>query len=463
MVGVALVGLSLLAGAGFRNDSGAYPDAAAPQLSAPRWRVPLSGWSNASPTVVGGVVCTQTEPTRLSCHDRASGREVWSAPNDVVDALDAASKVELGARLREVAEQVALLPKLMSEASALRRQLRAGATPELSARLATVSDRIVAIDQLQVAYDPYLTPPNRQTAGWSMPTPWTDGRSLWTLFGNGVLSRFEADGRRTWGVWLGPGQKDFRGWTIDAGPTSTASLRLVDGVLLVPHGKLRGVDPATGDTRWTGPVYTDFGTPAVARVAGAAAAVTPDGTVVRVRDGRTLARGLGDIYFVGPVADGDRVWFVGGKTANHAEELGIVARALRLVPSGADAVRAEVLWQTDLPERARVFAQPLVADGRVWVVQESGTVTVLDANTGVSLASMSLGGGQGDGFYSSPVAAAGAVWLGDQGGRLHEVRLSGSTLSSTPHTVDGMRASAVFDKDQLYLRTFSALWAFGPR
>lgn len=294
-----------------------------------------------------------------------------------------------------------------------------------------------------------------------MPTPWTDGRSIFVAYGNGVLARHEASGALTWSTWLGAASDTFRGWHVDGGPTSTASPRLVDGTLLSFHGSVRGVDPATGAVRWTGPEYHDFGTPTIARVAGEAFVLTPDGAAIRVRDGRVVAKGLGDVYYVGPVADGDRVFFVGGRTAGDMAEQGVTARALRLTVSG-DTLKATVLWERPMPELQRVFAQPLFVDGAVWVVQEAGRVTVLDAATGASAATIELPARPGVGFYSSPVSAAGTVWIGHQSGVMALVQRGPSGLTFVDARVGALRSSPVFDRATMWVRTLESVSAYGP-
>ena len=138
-------------------------------------------------------------------------------------------------------------------------------------------------------------------------------------------------------------------------------------------------------------------------------------------------------------------------------------RALQLVADGPDRVRAQASWTTPLRPNARVFATPLLWEGRVWVVQESGDLTVLDASSGALVATAHLPQGTPGGFYGSPVAADGRVWFGTQSGDLVRARLSpagGIELDVLP--LEPMRSAPVFSGDALYVRTLAALWAFGP-
>lgn len=457
-----IVSALVLGGAGYRNDSGHYPDARPPAVFSSTvgalWHVPLPEGSNASPLVIGDRVCVMIEPTTLSCREAATGRELWRATNDVVDTMSGDARVAMVAHVEEVARLDTLSRTLMSEQSRLRREQRTSDDPTIAKRLGDLSSQLVAIEQIRTVYAPYLTPPNRESVGYTMPTPWTDGRSIWVQVGNGVVSRFGTDGRRTWSRWLGTATADFRGWTFD-GPTSTASPRLVDGVLVVAHGALFGLDPATGDVRWKVDRYADFGSPAVARVGADAVLITPDGRAVRARDGKLLAQQLGSTFYAGPHADGDRVWFAGGGALDSPG--GFSATAVRLAADGPDRVRAEPLWRTTLPARLRVFASPVVSDGKLWVVQESGALTVLDADTGAVVATTTLGGAASSGFYSSAVAAGGSVWFGRDAGDLYAVRsgASGALVVDTHH-LEPLRSSPVFAGSRVYVRTLHGLWAF---
>ena len=155
---LALMGLSA---AGFRNDSGVYAGVTAPSLDKPRWSVPMSSWSNASPVRVGDLVCVNVEPTTLTCLDRQTGAVRWSAAHDVVSALPPGERDRIAPRLAEVDKLSAELPRLQSEQSRLRRALRTSADPALIAQLGQITDRILAVGELRAAYAPYLTPANR--------------------------------------------------------------------------------------------------------------------------------------------------------------------------------------------------------------------------------------------------------------------------------------------------------------
>src|SRR5690606_33034747 len=111
-----LAGAPALAGGGtgWRGDgTGHFPHAPPPVGWSPdkvMWRTELPGWSNAAPVVVAGRVCAAIEPTTAFCADAATGRLLWKASNEVLDALPAD-------------QRAALQPKLL-QADALDEELR---------------------------------------------------------------------------------------------------------------------------------------------------------------------------------------------------------------------------------------------------------------------------------------------------------------------------------------------------
>lgn len=455
-----LLAALLVAGAGYRSDDGLYEDATPPRgfsaTSGVLWHTPLAGASNAQPVAFGNLVCTLVEPVTVSCHDAATGTRRWSSENRVVDTLPEARRTELLQRLSEVDALSAQRPGLIAEQGQLRRQMRASDDPAIPRRLEEIGARLQVIAQLQTAYADYLTPPDREFVGYAMPTPVADTTALYVATGNGVVSRHDATGKRLWTVWLGAASADFRGWYF-AGPTSTASPQLVDGVLVVGHGALFGLDPATGATRWKVDRYRDFGTPAVARVGGVSMLVCPDGRVVRVQDGRVLAEGAGDVWFVGPTVVGDRVFWAGGEALEGTTVNRLGAHAVRLVPSGG-GVTVQPLWTAPLPQGHRVFSVPVVHAGSLWVLQENGRLTRLDVGNGAVVATYSLAGLTGGGFYVPLVVAGGSVWTGRERGSLYEVDELGRV---TEHTLEGQRAAPTFVGSRVYVRTLAGLWAFG--
>jgi len=124
---------------------------------------------------------------------------------------------------------------------------------------------------------------------------------------------------------------------------------------------------------------------------------------------------------------------------------------------GAPADR--VVWQENrgVPE----VPSPLVYRGRVWLVRNGGLLTCRDAASGKSL--FDEGIGAPGGYYASPVAAGGRIYLASDRGVLTVVQAEdklqvlarndlGEPIYATPAVVDG----------KLLVRTLNRLLAFAP-
>lgn len=451
----------VLSGAGFRGDGSArYPGATPPPVwsaSGPAvWRTPLATWSNASPTLFGSLVCSTEEPVAVVCLDKATGKVRWRVVNDVVSTLPAAEQAGVRARVEAFQALEATLPGLLQEQSAIRRELRSSAAaPDAVARLEQVTQRVYAIHGQRTELGRYLTPADKDQIGWATPTPVTDGRSLWVLFGNGVVARFEADGTRTWARWLGePPTDPMNGYSFG----TTASPLLVDGVLVVGFRDLVGLDPATGATRWTVPRYRDYGTPAVATVAGQKVLLTPDGRAVRPRDGKLLATGLPATWFNTVDVVGADVYVAASMGRESPREF--TATRYTLVAAGADAVRAQVVWTTKQASQSRVYATPIVHRGRLLVVDDNGTLYGFDAATGAPDAPQKLPT-QGKGHYAGLVLVGDRVLVANESGGTAWIDVGTATVATPAGASDGYRCTPVAEGARLYVRTLKGMVALG--
>ena len=263
------------------------------------------------------------------------------------------------------------------------------------------------------------------------PSPVTDGKHVWVANGNGELRCFDFAGRL---LWMRDLQKDFGKFGVQFGYAS--SPLLLDGVLYLQNlqgmytddpSYVLAVDAATGKTIWKVDRPTD------------GLHETPDSystaTLAKVGDGFILiVAGAG--YVTGHDLDtGQEIWRAGGLNPNNARNYRTIASALVvgdivMVPSRrrpfiafrtdgkGDVTTSKKLWSTDygpdVPtptsdgerlyiiddrgialslnvrdgstvwDRTRIepgtySASPLLADGKIYAINEEGTTTVLQA------------------------------------------------------------------------------------
>lgn len=442
-----LLSTIVLFGAGWRYDgTSTAADATPPSMqAAAAWSVPLKGAGLSSPVVADGLVLVTGEPTTLIALDLASGLERWRASHEVVDAVPAEQAAVLRDRLAHLPDAEAALRSAEQRRAKLARDVRKGVT--VAPADLDAADQAAAAARAVVDEARALQTPARDMLGWSAATPVVDGGAIYASFANGVVARHGLDGARTWSVWLGPPPLQL--WGYDGRPAS--SPLLVDGVLVVAHDRLIGLDAATGARLWEGPAFPHYGTPAVARVGGRAMIITPGGEVVDARTGAVLATGLGHVWYDGPHVDGDVVYMVGSSTPIPGRiEMKVTAAAWRLSAQG----EATPLWSVPLPDD-RVYASPVSVGDALVVLTRTRQLVVLDKATGAVRLTSRVGEGD-DEIWASPVVAGGSLWIGTFGGSLLEMPLDGRW------TVTGSRALGATTATPLFVGP-SLVWRGGDK
>jgi len=211
---------------------------------------------------------------------------------------------------------------------------------------------------------PDKRPPTAVGCGYATPTPVTDGKAVYVSFGTGLAACYDFEGKCAWIKF------------IDQPPDSeygrAASPVLAGGKLLVSIGGLIALDPKTGNTLWQAlEAHPTFGTPVVAKVGDAEVAVTPGGDCVRVSDGKILAKKLASMKYASPIVGDGIVFYASPPTAT----------AVKLPAQTGDTIKVEKLWDNDDLE-GEFFASPVLHDGFLYCVSNSGVLFALDAKTG---------------------------------------------------------------------------------
>jgi hypothetical protein len=428
------------------------------------WMASVGSWSNASPVVMGSAVCTTSEPTTLACVDAASGRVLWKARNDVVDALSGEPAARAAAMVAEAEAAEAALGPVKRTYSSVQRDARSH--PEDAALAAQVTELAAKMGSLKATIDAaasFRTPADKEIIGYASATPVTDGSRVYALFGNGVVSAFSSAGARAWSVWLGAHTGDMRGYVIG----TAASPVLVDGLLIVPWDTLTAIDPATGEIRWQGGEYRDYGTPGVARVGGVSVLLLPDGRMVRARDGAVLQTGLGNLWYVGPVVDGAGggsavdVYYAGSTSNGHSRrDAGVAVTAQRLTADGAGGVRATERWSMRLPSQETLYAQPVLSEGILYVATHGGEVWGVSTVNGGVWYGVDLNQYLVGEVFASPIISGRSVIVVGATG-IFQFGGTGTawTTLGAGRVEDNVRATPVMVGNRMYLRSYKGLRA----
>ena len=286
-------------------------------------------------------------------------------------------------------------------------------------------------------------------AGNTTPTPVSDGRHVYAVFGNGIVACYDLNGERQWiePFKLKPNSEYGR----------AASPVLTGGKLLVMLSCLIALDPKSGQELWRNKDVPElYGTPVAATLSGAEVVATPSGHVVRVADGRILAENLGGLNFASPIVHDGVVYLM---------QAGSMAQ--RLTASSADRWEAKLLWEAEL--EGTFYASALWDKGLIYAVSQLNILFVIDAKDGKILVSKELEGAEGGGqtrpnLYPSLALA---------GNRLYVLNDLGEALVLEPgreykelkrcRLGEGHGAAPIFDGKRLYLRSGQNLYCIAEK
>lgn len=288
------------------------------------------------------------------------------------------------------------------------------------------------------------------------PSPVTDGKLVYAWFGTGQLVALDMSGKVAWQRHLG---KEFAPFEINWGHTSSPALHGDLLLLLCDHAPasyLLAVDKTTGKDRWKadrGKGRSSYSTPVVVQTPRGAEIIINSSERVDGYDART----------------GELLWHVGD--ANRfpipvpAVHDGVIymSRGYRsgpffaLRPGGrGDLTSSHVVWQVGTG--APYVSSLLYMDGRVYMANDVGVLTAVDAKNGERIWQERVDGV----FSASPVGGGGHVFFASEGGVTFVVK-SGVKPEIVAKNDIGERiiASPAIASGRLFLRTDDHLFSIG--
>jgi outer membrane protein assembly factor BamB len=290
------------------------------------------------------------------------------------------------------------------------------------------------------------------------PSPVTDGSRVYAWFGNGQLVALGTDGRLVWARNLA---RDFGPFDITWGHGSSPALYGDLLLLLCDHehaSYLLALDKRTGKQRYK-----------VHRGKGLRSHSTP--TVVRGPRGDELIVNSSERIDAYDPKTGKLLWYAGEPNrfpipvpAHHAGVL-YTSRGYRSGPYMAirtggrgDVTKSHVLWS--VPTGAPYVSSLVYYDGLVYMANDAGIVTAVDAATGEKAWQERVDGI----FTASPVAADGKIYLLSETGEAIVLR-AGRQPQVLERNVLGYRmvASPAVSHGQFFIRTDDHLIAIGKR
>ncbi len=441
---------------GFRTDgTGRYPDAKPPLEWGPEknvvWKIKLSQ-SNAIPVILGDKLFTCAEPCVLLCVHKTDGKILWQKESSYKELVLTEKEKALFEVERQKGEALRKQRSVLDkEGSILRKMLKEGSAPkeEIDQKLKLLKDQTDKLEAQRLeltTWNRYLEPGKgsgnyHPTGGYSSPTPVTDGKHVYVLFGNGLAACYDLDGNRQW-------------LKLIEHPTAAyghgASPVLVHDKLLVHFSDLVALNTKDGSEAWRVKIPPSHGTAMHARLGEVDVAIHPQGQVIRVRDGAILAKNLGNTGPNSPLVQDGKVFFVAGQVRGYA-----------LPTSMEIPTKWDPLWKgTRLNGGGYWFPSPILHDGLIYALSASSIFSVVDAHTGKLVYDKRLDFGGGESYPSITLA----------GDRLYVSSDNGTTLVLEPgreykelarNALEPFRSSLVFEGKRMYVRTTKGLWCIG--
>lgn len=416
---------------GWRTDgTGLYPTATPPTVWSAdkhvRWKKKLPAWANACPILIDNRLYVTAEIATLICLDADSGETLWQADCPRLPLLSPEAKAEA-----DIAESA--LETLQAEADAL----RASETPEREKK-----GTLKNLDRKMKSLRNKLRPSTHNLNGYATATPVTDGKKIYTYFGNGVAAAFTLDGKTRWMQLLAD---PTHGWGH-----STSPILCGGNVILHIADTVYALNPEDGSTVWKASNNTKWGTPMPFEVDGRAVLLTTGGMLLDGKTGRTLAENVGSMPWTSPLFHKGKIYI-----ADQGE-----ATAYAFATADDGSIEARQCWTTPVP-KDRYYASPVVKDDLLYAITRKCQLVVLNADTGelVHEEKLNLGGTA----YPSICSAGPYIFISSD---------SGKTLVAEPgiplkkigtNSLENVRSTPIFASNRIYIRGLEHLYCIEPR
>ncbi|OAI45919.1 hypothetical protein AYO44_12235 [Planctomycetaceae bacterium SCGC AG-212-F19] len=426
---------------GWRTDgTGSYPRTTPPRTWAADknvvWKTKMPSWSNATPVIVGDKLLVCSEPAVLLCVSLADGRILWQQENSYQDVVLAPAQQQQREAEEKLADVILAEMRLAEMESAGLRKKLAG-NPDNKAELQKQLNELkVKTDELKLMLKDYplagkfRQPHKDGTGGFASPTPTTDGKNVFVLFGNGLAACYDLEGNRKW-------IQNVEHSTAPYGHGS--SPLLVGNKLLVHFADLVALDVKDGSEAWRVKLPPNHGTPIHARIGTLDVAIHPNGLLVRVADGVVLADKLGSSGPNSPLLHEGTVYFIRNE-----------ARAARL-PADLTAAKPKPIWKARLTGGGYWFASPVYHEGLIYGLNAMGILSVVEASTGNLVYEKRLAFGSGQ-IYPSIALAGGLVFISSDEGVTLILEPGREYKEVARNTLEKFRSTPVFQGKRMYIR-----------
>lgn len=329
-------------------------------------------------------------------------------------------------------------------------------------------------DKGTVLWKKHLSGGNHQERKQNMstPSPVTDGTHVWIMTGTGILKAFDFTGAE---VWMRDIQKDYGRFGLNWGYASSPLLHEDSLYVQVLHGMktddpsyLLRIDKLSGKTRW------HVERPTTAQRESPDSYTTP----ALLKYGTTLEVVItgGDAVTGHDLATGKELWRANGLNPDNNPSYRIVASPfvvneiiyaptrerpmLALKPGGrGDVLRSHVLFSF---ESGPDVPTPVTDGTYLYVIRDNGVMFCLDAKTGKTIYGPQR---LPPATYSgSPVLADGKIYVINEDGVTAVIKAGPKfELMATNDLGEYTLSSPAVSEGQIFLRTDTGLYAIGKR
>ena len=302
---------------------------------------------------------------------------------------------------------------------------------------------------------------------YATPTPATDGRAVYAVFGDGSIVALSFEGEV---LWVNRDVKFYSRHGLGASPVLHEDLLIMpfDGSTTegnerigwqIPWDKsfILALDKKSGKESWR-----------AKRGQSRIAHVTPN--IYRAGGQEQLVSGAGDVVQGFDLEDGERLWSVYSQGEGVVPSV-VIADGLIYTASGFEkpTIRA-VSPPTGSSEEAKIVWEqnkgvPSIpsfvhVNGYLFAITDGGIASCLDAKTGEQVWQERVGGNHS----ASPVAAEGRIYFLSESGECTIIKAGPEFEVLARNTLPGkFQASMAVSNGRLFLRSNEAIYAVGQK
>jgi outer membrane protein assembly factor BamB len=285
-------------------------------------------------------------------------------------------------------------------------------------------------------------PSKHEANGYSTPTPLSDGKHVYVVFGSGIAAAFDLEGKKIWARIIG---RSAHEWGHSASPVFSSGK-----IIVHMNNKVLALDPKSGKTLWSSPSLSFWGSPLPLELGTRHAILTPGGDIVRAHDGKIVASGVAKMPWTSPIVEDGVVYVVDEKGAT----------AFKLPTRLPLQLKVERLWSTEV-KKERYYASAIYLDGLLYNVTQSGFLVVFDASSGETVYEQRLP--LSGTVYPSPCLAGKHLIVSSDSGKMVVVEPGRTYKEVAQNMLESLRSCPTFDGNRMYVRTFKHLYCIGPK